>query len=41
MVVVLMVVLIAGAFTRWHELLAIKTTQRDEYGESVVALAKE
>lgn len=30
-----------GAFLRWRELLGIKTTQLDEYGETVVALAEE
>lgn len=37
----LMVVVFAGAFMRWRELLAIKTTQPDAYGETVVALAEE
>ena len=37
----LMVVVFIGAFMRWNELLAIKTTQPDEYGETVVALAEE
>ncbi len=37
----LMVVVFIGAFRRWNELLSIKTTQPDAYGETVVALAEE
>ncbi|MDO9083215.1 MAG: carbon starvation protein A [Humidesulfovibrio sp.] len=37
----LMVIVFVGAFRRWNELLSIKTTQKDEYGETVVALAEE
>lgn len=37
----LMVIVFFGAIRRWMELLAIKTTIKDEYGETVVALAEE
>ncbi|PKN08299.1 MAG: carbon starvation protein A [Deltaproteobacteria bacterium HGW-Deltaproteobacteria-8] len=40
-IMILMVIVFAGAFMRWRELLAIKTTQKDEYGMTVVALAEE
>jgi len=40
-IMILMVIVFVGAFMRWRELLAIKTTQKDEYGETVVALAEE
>ncbi len=40
-IMVLMVFVFVGAFQRWRELLAIKTTTKDEYGETVVALAEE
>ncbi len=41
LVMVLMVIVFVGAIKRWMELLAIKTTTKDEYGETVVALAEE
>jgi carbon starvation protein len=41
LVMVLMVFVFVGAIRRWMELLSIKTTQKDEYGETVVALAEE
>ncbi len=41
LVMLLMVIVFVGAFMRWRELLAIKTTQKDEYGETVIALAEE
>jgi len=41
LVMVLMVFVFIGAIRRWMELLAIKTTLKDEYGETVVALAEE
>ena len=41
LVMVLMVFVFIGAIRRWIELLAIKTTVKDEYGETVVALAEE
>ncbi len=37
----LMLFVFVGAFRRWAELLAIKTTIVDEYGEEVLALAEE
>ncbi len=40
-IVSLMIVVFIGAFTRWRELLSIKGTVTDEYGESVVAMAEE
>jgi len=40
-IMILMVIVFAGAFMRWRELLAIKGTQKDAYGETVVALAEE
>ncbi|MDO9631929.1 MAG: carbon starvation CstA 5TM domain-containing protein, partial [Humidesulfovibrio sp.] len=40
-IMILMIIVFAGAFMRWRELLAIQTTQKDEYGETVVALAEE
>ena len=36
-----MVFVFIGAIRRWIELLAIKATIKDEYGETVVALAEE
>jgi carbon starvation protein len=41
LVMVLMVIVFVGAIRRWMELLSIKTTQKDEYGDTVVALAEE
>ena len=41
LVMVLMVFVFIGAIRRWVELLGIKTTVKDEYGETVVALAEE
>ena len=40
-IMALMVIVFVGAFQRWRELLSIKTTQQDAYGETVVALAEE
>ena len=40
-VMVLMLFIFAGAFSRWKELLGIKTTVKDEYGETVLASAVE
>jgi carbon starvation protein len=40
-IMVLMVIVFIGAFRRWMELLSIKSTVKDEYGETVVALAEE
>jgi carbon starvation protein len=41
MVMVLMVIVFIGAIMRWRELLAIKTTTKDEYGETVLTVAEE
>jgi len=41
LVMVLMVIVFIGAIMRWRELLAIKTTTKDEYGETVLTLAEE
>ena len=40
-VMFLMVIVLVGAFRKWAQLMKIKTTIKDEYGEEVKALAVE
>lgn len=40
-VIVLMVIVFVGAFLKWRELLGIKTTVVDEYGETVLTIVPE
>jgi carbon starvation protein len=40
-VMVLMVIVFIGAFKRWHELLKVKTTVPDAYGEPVLQVVPE
>ena len=41
LVMVLMIFVFVGTFRRWNELMGIKTTVKDAYGESVRVLAEE
>jgi len=40
-IMVLMLIVFASAFRRWSELLKVHSTMKDEYGDSVLALAEE